>query len=352
MENAGLPPEERRESVRRLWKECFNDTDKFIDFYFSRVYSPQVDYSEVRDGRVVSAMQCIPYRMLCGGNAVRVGYLSGVCTSAAYRRRGLAGGLVARSVGDMSRRGFTFAFLIPAGSGVLPFYRRYGFFIAMRKRAVPVPRNGSRGSAEYSAERVAACSGGLYALFARRQKERRGFALLHDSRQFRTVTDEWLMDGGLILTASLGGKPVSYLFARPSAPEKTLYIYDAPPADCPAFSFLTEKAAGIYPEYVVRKYAMRSRGGFPVCARIINARSALAAYAALHPGEDRRIRVYGDKLIGGNNGLYAISGGKCARVATQTGGRGGHCGSFTAMTLAQLARMVFSGGVSFNFLLE
>ena len=85
MDNRKLTPGEHVASLRRLWKECFNDTDEFIDMYFTRVYSPQVDYSIERDGRVVSALQCLPYNMLCGGNAVRTGYLSGVCTDASYR---------------------------------------------------------------------------------------------------------------------------------------------------------------------------------------------------------------------------------------------------------------------------
>ena len=91
MDNRKLTPGEHLASLRRLWKECFNDTDEFIDMYFTRVYSPQVDYSIERGGRVVSALQCLPYNMLCGGNTVLTGYLSGVCTDASYRRQGLAG---------------------------------------------------------------------------------------------------------------------------------------------------------------------------------------------------------------------------------------------------------------------
>ena len=143
MDNSKLTPGEHVASLRRLWKECFNDTDEFIDMYFTRVYSPQVDYSIERGGRVVSALQCLPYNMLCGGNAVLTGYLSGVCTDASYRRQGLAGSLVAQSVADMHRRGCTFAFLIPSGSEVLPFYRQYGFYIAIRRSAMPIRHSGN-----------------------------------------------------------------------------------------------------------------------------------------------------------------------------------------------------------------
>ena len=65
----------------------------------------------------------------------------------------------------------------------------------------------------------------------------------------------------------------------------------------------------------------------------------------MHPEADMQISVSGDKLIESNNGFYTVSHGQCTRSA--------HAGSFTAMTLAQLTRMIFSGDkMSFNFLLE
>lgn len=347
MDNRKLTPGEHLASLRRLWKECFNDTDEFIDMYFTRVYSPQVDYSIERDGRVVSALQCLPYNMLCGGNTVLAGYLSGVCTDASYRRQGLAGSLVAQSVADMHRRGCTFAFLIPSGSEVLPFYRQYGFYIAIRRSAMPIRHSGNVTGGTCTVTPATAYSDVLYRLFARRQRERRGYALLHSREQFKTVVDDWIKGGNLILTARLGKKTVSYLFVRPDNEKKVLYVYDAPAGRDAAFASMAGQARGMYPGYDMRAYITghRAHNTF-ACARITDTSKALAAYAAMHPEADMQISVSGDKLIESNNGFYTVSHGQCTRSSA-------HAGSFTAMTLAQLTRMIFSGDkMSFNFLLE
>ena len=295
MDNRKLTPGEHLASLRRLWKECFNDTDEFIDMYFTRVYSPQVDYS----------------------------------------------------VADMHRRGCTFAFLIPSGSEVLPFYRQYGFYIAIRRSAMPIRHSGNVTGGTCTVIPATAYSDVLYRLFARRQRERRGYALLHSREQFKTVVDDWIKGGNLILTARLGKKTVSYLFVRPDNEKKVLYVYDAPAGRDAAFASMVGQAQGMYPGYDMRAYITdhRAHNTF-ACARITDTSKALAAYAAMHPEADMLISVSGDKLIESNNGFYTVSHGQCTRSSA-------HAGSFTAMTLAQLTRMIFSGDkMSFNFLLE
>ena len=100
---------------------------------------------------------------------------------------------------------------------------------------------------------------------------------------------------------------------------------------------MTGQAQGMYPGYDMRAYITghRAHNTF-ACARITDTLKALAAYAAMHPEADMQISVSGDKLIESNNGLYIVSHGQCTRSSA-------HAGSFTAMTLAQLTRMIFSG---------
>lgn len=343
-----LSPEEHLRSVRSLWKECFGDSDEFLDIYFGRVYSPQVDYSVERDARVVSALQCIPYNMLCGGSEYRTAYLSGVCTAREYRRCGLAGRLVEQATRDMRSRGCVFGFLIPSGRNVLPFYRACGYYLAMRRKAFLLPPRPELGAdVPYRAERVTAFSGELYELFAKRQSARSGYALLHDKEQFSTVVADWLKGGNLILAARCAGKMVSYLFARPDEGRRTLLVYDAPVAEEPAFGFLAEQARGIYGGFSVKSYVVgRSAREMFACARIVDAERALGIYALLHPEAGMNVRIYGDRLIEDNNACFTVSGGKCVRSADT----GGCC---VPMTMAALTRMIFgSDDVSFNFLLE
>ena len=343
-----LSPEEHLRSVRDLWKECFGDSDEFLDIYFSRVYSPQVDYSVELDARVVSALQCIPYNMLCGGSECSTAYLSGVCTAREYRRRGLAGRLVEQATRDMRSRGCVFGFLIPSGRNVLPFYRAYGYYLAMRRKAVLLPHRPDSGAdVSYRAERVTAFSDELYELFVKRQRERAGYALLHGREQFSTVVTDWLKGGNLIIAARCAGKMMSYLFARPDEGCRTLFVYDAPASEEPVFGFLAEQVRGMYGGFSVKSYAVgRSAREMFACARIVDAERALGIYALLHPEASMNVRIYGDRQIEDNNGCFAVSGGKCMRAADT-----GRC--CVPMTMAALTRMIFSSDdVSFNFLLE
>ena len=49
-----------KEQVKVLWKQCFHDSDEFIDFYFQRRYTDDLNSYAEADGRVIAALQRIP----------------------------------------------------------------------------------------------------------------------------------------------------------------------------------------------------------------------------------------------------------------------------------------------------
>lgn len=347
-ETKRLSPREHKASVKRLWHECFNDTAEFVDFYFKRVYSPDVDYSVEEDGRVVSALQSIPCGMLCEGRRVHTSYLSGVCTAHDYRRRGLAGGLVAQSVRDMRKRGCVFGFLIPAGRNVLSFYKKYGFTLVFRRMAEIIPATSQNDFGNtYETERIMAFDDDLYELFTQRQQERRGYALLHTRRQFRTVLDDWLAGGNAVFAVRKAGRRVEYAFVRPLKRKKTLLIYDVPTHTSRAFEYLTAELRKQYDGFTIKSYGVRLNAHeMFACARVIDVEAALGIYASMHPETAMRISVYGDDLIQENNGTFQIGGGRCT-FCSSFGGRN------VRMNITRLAKFLFSTDeASFDFLLE
>lgn len=53
-----------REQVKELWKLCFpDDSDEFVNLYFSSRYTDEINSAITENGRVVSALQRIPYPM-------------------------------------------------------------------------------------------------------------------------------------------------------------------------------------------------------------------------------------------------------------------------------------------------
>ena len=92
--------EEMRErfETRHLWERSFADPKTFIDLYFREKYRKERNETIVREGRVVSALQKLPYPMTYGGHMLPASYISGACTDERYRRRGLMGELLEKAL--------------------------------------------------------------------------------------------------------------------------------------------------------------------------------------------------------------------------------------------------------------
>ena len=79
----------KKDLIRRVWNECFNDSPEYTDMYFSRIYTDDDALLEVaEDGRPVSILQVHPYTMLFHGAEAQLGYICGAATARKYRGRG------------------------------------------------------------------------------------------------------------------------------------------------------------------------------------------------------------------------------------------------------------------------
>ena len=58
-----LTPQEIKQQTRALWKECFHDSEEFMDIYFEEKYADQQNITVRENGKVIGAMQVIPYPM-------------------------------------------------------------------------------------------------------------------------------------------------------------------------------------------------------------------------------------------------------------------------------------------------
>ena len=91
-----------RFETRHLWERSFADPKTFIDLYFREKYRKERNETIVRDGRVVSALQKLPYPLTYGGRMIPASYISGACTDERYRRRGLMGELLSKVIRSSS----------------------------------------------------------------------------------------------------------------------------------------------------------------------------------------------------------------------------------------------------------
>ena len=114
--------QEEKQKARALWKDCFHDTDRYMDFYFSYKTAENIIYGIYDEEMLVSMVQLNPYDLVVDAQELKSYYIVGVATNTAYRKRGLMRKLLNKSLQDMYQEEIPFAYLMPAKEAIyLPF---------------------------------------------------------------------------------------------------------------------------------------------------------------------------------------------------------------------------------------
>ena len=111
--------------TRKLWEKVFTeDTEKFLDYYYSEKVKDNEIYVIEDDGEIVSMVHLNPYRMRIDKEIHNTHYIVAVATDENYRRKGLMATLLRYVMDVMQRRGEPFTFLMPASESI---YKPFGF---------------------------------------------------------------------------------------------------------------------------------------------------------------------------------------------------------------------------------
>lgn len=211
---------QRREQIIDLWQTCFADPEPFVELYFSRVYRDENTLTIERDGRVLAALQLLPYTLNYFGTELPMTYVAGVCTVPEERRRGLMRQLLRESVEEMQRRGIALATLIPANDGLFDYYRRHGYTEAFdfTEETYDYPDAPIR-PAGLLFERAIhpEIDQELFAYYDR-QLRQRPISVLHTYEDYVTLLADHQMEDGNVYTARReeDGQPVGMVFTLPN----------------------------------------------------------------------------------------------------------------------------------------
>lgn len=297
-----------RFETRHLWERSFADPRAFIDLYFREKYRTERNEIIMRDGRVVSALQKLPYPMTYGGHMLPASYVSGACTDEAYRRRGLMGTLLGQTHRAMQAEGAIIGFLIPATSELAGYYAKFGYTPCFRfawdtVTAQPLPED---------VEVVLSAEPPLEYLRTRMQE--RPMCVQHPIADLRAVVDDMRLAGDSLWEARRGPLVVAVAICR-AEPDGVLLrecVYD----DEAARDALIAGVAAHYGRNEVDVIDTTAiKGDYFGMARIIDAEAMLAAYAALHP-DKRCVLNVTDPLLTENNGCFSLSEGQCSRLSS------------------------------------
>lgn len=305
----------KKDDVRHLWRECFKDSDEYLDMYFDRIYSDTDAMTISVDGRTVSSLLSQPYKFLFYGQEMPISYLCGAVTRRNSRGKGYMTSLMNRAVRKAYDRGDMLCALIPAHDFLYFFFDRFDFstvfltdtqrFTAMHTFNAPSEHEYHTVDDHYSDE--------VFQAFTRFEHQRVG-GVLHSQRQFINFLDELaIRSGGTFVVIGREDEPVAAM-AWAMATDDAVHVFEVLGCDADSRRAALCQLRRQFPDKPFRYLApadnkssrqLHSRG----MARIVNVGMTLEAIAAANPDWRCTIRVH-DRMIEENNHTYVIEQGK------------------------------------------
>ena len=171
-----------------LWRTSFNDSEEFIKLFFDRVYKKENALFIKKDGKIVSALQMLPYVMTYYGTEISVNYIYGACTHPSERGQGLMRQLIQEAFEVMENRKVALTVIIPADPWLFDYYRDLGYTEAFdyseETYVRPKETTWEQGILVVPPEVPSMES--LYHFFNKKQRERTSY-VLHDYDDFVTI---------------------------------------------------------------------------------------------------------------------------------------------------------------------
>lgn len=303
-----------KEEVKALWKLCFDDTDEFVNLYFEQRYKDEINVDIRQDGKIVAALQMIPYPMTFCGTIISTAYISGACTHPDYRRQGLMRRLLKEAHRRMFQEGKLLSVLIPANDSLFDYYANEGYAptFGYIKQCISL-----RGLCPAMFCVVTDETDNRELLFERyhyfsSMMKKRPCCIQHPREDFLLIMEDLRLGGGKMLVARRSNHIVGMAFCimenervvvkelladdervRDSILVEAARLFNVNGVDCLQPSFLDSLYLGM--------------------SRVIHIPEVLSLIASKYPGLEMHIHIGNDEVIPKNNGYYTLSNGKYFR---------------------------------------
>lgn len=330
-----------REKVKRLWKQCFNDSEEFVELYFRLRYSTEVNLAMQSGDDVIAAMQLLPYPMTYCGGVVSTAYVSGACTHPEYRERGVMRELLSQVFGNLFRQKVEFSTLIPAEPWLFGYYERMGYapvFNYARYTFSPTASTQERGGGtkQRTLRTYTEFDEAVFRYFDK-QMQARPCCIQHTENDFRVLLEEFTLSGGRIYALHerlhIVGLAVTYPGETPASLSVNELLADNAEVERELLNRICREA-GVGSLEVIAPPTEGQEAHPLGMIRIIQAKTVLRLYAAAHPEAEMNIALT-DKQLSANNGFYYLNNGRCMRSRKRLPG------THEELTMAQLAKKIF-----------
>lgn len=328
-----------KEQVKVLWKQCFHDSDEFIDFYFQKRYTDDLNSCAEADDRVIAALQRIPYSLTYEGMEMPVAYISGACTDSAYRNKGVMRQLLAEAHRRMYREGIMFSTLIPAEEWLKGYYARSGYancFSQGKKlltaSSLPVDNFSKLLRIVEIAPGSTLCSD-AFLFFNHFQSSQEAY-IQHDWEDFHIILTDLQLSGGSLWGAFQGDILEGLCFCFPDG--DTLKVTELISAEKQVAWALVKFLLSHY--QVAQAECLGQEGDVFYelgMARIIHVEAMLRLLAGTYRG-NLYIKVEGDEAIPENNGWYNLEEGHYSSGKQEDK-------AYQVVSIGELTRLLFEG---------
>lgn len=113
------PTREHIPALRQLWSEAFDDTDSFLDKFFSTAFAPERSMCAIDSCNVIAAA----YWFDCGKYA----YIYAVATAKMHQGRGICHALMEKIHEVLTLRGYAGCILVPGVESLRRLYQSMGY---------------------------------------------------------------------------------------------------------------------------------------------------------------------------------------------------------------------------------
>lgn len=110
-------------ALRRLWQQAFEDSDAFLDGFFSTGFAPQRCRCLTEQGKLAAALYW--FDTMYQGS--RFAYLYAVATDLRFRSRGFCHKLMSDTHAHLAGLGYAGTLLLPASASLRDFYAAMGY---------------------------------------------------------------------------------------------------------------------------------------------------------------------------------------------------------------------------------
>ena len=204
--------------TRSLWEAVFKeDTQEFLDYYYSIKTLENEIYVIEEDNKIVSMLHLNPYQMRVGNKIFETHYIVAVATDENYRKRGYMAKLLNHTMQVMQERGEPFTFLMPAAEEI---YKPFGFeFVYEQKRGLVTGKVYGESTIVFVMATENDCQD--IANFANEFLKDYDVVTWRDASYYKTLLAEQASENGGILLAKEGEKIVGvFCFAEAYVPDK------------------------------------------------------------------------------------------------------------------------------------